>query len=59
LQNICFGFQIFQPLLDDIADADDADEPASSITSKFRTRLFVIRLIARFKPSLGATLIMA
>ena len=27
-QHIRFGFQIFQPMLDDIADADDADELA-------------------------------
>src|SRR5580693_6462370 len=27
-QDIRFGFQIFQPMLDDVADADDADELA-------------------------------
>jgi len=27
-QDICFGFQIFQPMLDDIAHTEDADELA-------------------------------
>jgi hypothetical protein len=25
-QDVCFGFQIFQPNFDDVADANDADE---------------------------------